>query len=756
MNKIFRNISLLLVIVGLSAPVYAKRNTYNISGVESSGFNGLDYVLQKPLGNETFPRDEKGFFKHIFIGASGGVSMKGDNFTTLPRPGLNLDGQVGSWFTPIHGIRIVGGGGFLSVHQGVRRTWYASGHLDYMLNLSYLLRGYNPYRMFELIGTVGPEFQLIRFNEAWHKSLGLGASLQMRFNVNPAMYLFMEPRFSVLTRYNYDGQFDLYRMRTYATLNLGLGYRILYGKYRAAGSTDFKQSKDDNLYVGVGAGLWTFSRGSIKLNNISANIYIGKMFSSTSGLQLNIGAGQKKDNVHNGYFGVGTLDYVLNLDNAFGGYRPNQFFNMMMNIGVGGGIAHRNVNETFSPALSAGLTALFNLSPNWALTLHPQMYVFRSSFNQMLVSSFSPLTSVDLGVRYTTGNFTTLHPVSYEVFNRADAKKWFITAGAGLGRRINSNFGYGGNMNVGFGKRFTPISSWRLSVNGDIFPHYPVAIDITGNLDYLSSITTAMYGYDPERLFDLQLMIGAMGGLSNYVGSLKPVLGLKAGLQASFRLSKHLDIFVEPHLIATNTPYVDGMRIWTPELRGNIGLTYRLGTPKDGRGKISETPYSDHRFFAGISAGPSMYAGWVSRNNLNLSGVFDLSVGRWFSMVSGLRFMYSNDWTPFLSKKDYFGSAHVDYLLNVTSLIDRSAARRFHIIGSAGVGLGISPKGARTTGAMAYGGVQFRYNLPYYNLDVHLEPGATFWAARLMPSSLGYPHRFSLGARITAGVSYRF
>ncbi len=756
MNKIFRNISLLLMIAGLSAPVYAKRNTYNISGLDASGFNGLDHVLQKPLGNDTFPSEERGFFKHIFIGAGGGVSMKGDNFTSLPRPGLNLNGQLGSWFTPIHGIRIMGAGGFLSTHPGVRRTWVASGQLDYMLNLSYLLRGYNPYRKFELIGTVGPEAQLIRFNDAWHKSIGVGASLQMRFNVNPAMYLYVEPRFSVMTRYNYDGNFDLFRMRTDATLNLGMGYKILYGKYRAAGASEFKQKNDDNLYIGVGGGLWTFPRHAVRPSDLSAEIYAGKMLSSTSGLQLNLGLGRKKDARHTGTFGVGTLDYVLNLDNAFGGYRPNQMFNMMLNLGVGGGMAHRNAKDTFSPAVSAGLTALFRLSPNWALTIHPQMYMFRRSFNQMLVSTYSPLTSVNLGVRYTTGNFSTMHPISYEVFNGPDAKKWFITAGAGAGYRVHSNFGYGGDMTVGFGKRFTPISSWRFSVSGDVFPRDPVAIDITGNFDYLSSITTAMYGYDPERLFDLQLMVGVMGGLSNYIGSLKPVLGIKAGFQASFRLNKHLDIFVEPHLIGTNTPYVDGMRIWTPELRGNIGLTYHLGTAKGSRGKISDTHYGDHRFFAGLCAGPSVYAGWVSRNDLNMSGVFDLSVGRWFSMVSGLRFMYSNDWTPFLSKKDYFGSAHVDYLFNVTSLIDRNSSRRFHIIGAVGGGLGISPKGQNKTGAMAYGGVQFRYNLPYYNLDVHIEPGATFWDGRLMPSSLGYPYSFSLGARITAGVSYRF
>ena len=153
MKKVFRYISLFLLIVGVSTPVSArsKRSTFNTYGRESSGMNGFEYKLQKQLGNDTFPSDERGFGKHIFLGVGGGISMLGNTLTYFPRPGFRFNGQIGSWFTPVHGIRILGKGGTLSVHEGTDRTWFGGGQVDYLLNLSPLLRGYNPARKFELI-----------------------------------------------------------------------------------------------------------------------------------------------------------------------------------------------------------------------------------------------------------------------------------------------------------------------------------------------------------------------------------------------------------------------------------------------------------------------------------------------------------------------------------------------------------------------------------------------------------------------------
>jgi len=753
-NKIFRTIYAAMLIIGVSMSASAKKSTFDLSGRESSGFNAIDHVLQKPLGNDTFPESDKGFGRHIFIGAGGGISFIGNSFTGSIRPGYRLGGQVGGWFTPVHGVRLGADIGLLSVHKGIDRTWFGAIRADYLLNLSSILRGYDPTRRFELIGAVGLEYQRLRQHGVWGNNIGVGASLQMRFNVAPSLYLFVEPRLAMMTGRRYDGADDWRRMKSDISLNVGLGYRILQGKYRSAGATRFAGKNDDNLFFGVGGGIWDFPRNSFRMDNPSGMAYVGKMFSSESGLQLTATFG--KYNVDNGgkdkYIGIGALDYVLNLDNACGGYRPNQAFQMLLNVGVGAGMVTRAGSRKMSPGLSAGLTGLFRLSPNWGIFIHPQLYMFNSNFTAALSNRRSPLASVSLGLRYTIGDFSRLLPESYEAY--ASAKHWFITSGLGYAGRLRGNYGSGFDAYVGFGKRFTPVSSWRLTLAGDAFPKAPRAIAVTAHADYMSSITTAMYGYDPDRLFDLQMVLGVFGGIANYDAPVMGTFGLTGGLQAGFRLNSHLDIYVEPQFLAINGPGRGNSRCWIPELRAQLGLRYKLGTPAEGRGHISETPYADGRNFLSISGAPSVFSESITRKDLHVSGALDIALGRWFSMVSGLRAVYANDWIHRDGDLHYVGSAHLDYLLNVTSLLDRSSSRRFHIIGAVGAGVAFCPDARSNSGVMTYGGVQFRYNLPG-NVDLHIEPGAEFWANRVIPNPTS-KNRFVMTGRFAVGASYRF
>lgn len=744
----------LLAIVFAVAPVSAKKSSANLAGRPSSGFNALDHVLQKPLGNPSFPEDERGFGNHIFLGINAGGSVIGSHFSSLPKPGATLGGQLGGWITPVHGIRLSADAGIHSVHDGVKRTWFGSLRADYLMNFSALLRGYDPFRRFELIGAVGAEYQRLRQDGVWGSCYGLGASMQMRFNVAPSFYLYLEPRLAMLAGTRYDTGHNWQRMHADLSLNFGLGYRILTGRLRRLGSTDFTQINDDNLYFGAGAGLFTLARGTVNVKNPLAGAYVGKMFSSASGLQFSLNFGQYRPGgtLKNKYLTIGSLDYVLNLNSAFGGYRPDEVFQMTLNAGVSAAMVTRGNNDKLTPGVGVGLTGLFRLSPNWGIFIHPQVYAFKTDFYNAIGTGHAPLASVDLGLRYTIGDFSRLHPASYEEYE--GAKHWFLTAGFGGAARIRGDFGPGADAYIGFGKRFTPVSSWRVSLQGDIFPRSPRSVAGTIHADYLSSITTAMLGYDPDRLFDLQMVLGVFGGAANYDGPLTKTYGITGGLQANFRLNEHLDLYVEPQILAANVPTRWNSKIWTPEARVQIGLRYKLGTPAGGLGSIYDTPYGDGRNFASISAGPSIFSGSATSSNLDMTGALDLAVGRWFSTVSGLRLVYANDWIHRHNKTHYIGSAHIDYLLNVTSLIDRSTERRFHIIGAVGGGLAFSGTSGTKAGPMAYGGVQFRYNLPA-NIDIHIEPGCQIWANRLIPNASSQ-HRFEMTGRLAVGASYRF
>jgi hypothetical protein len=99
-------------------------------------------------------------------------------------------------------------------------------------------------------------------------------------------------------------------------------------------------------------------------------------------------------------------------------------------------------------------------------------------------------------------------------------------------------------------------------------------------------------------------------------------------------------------------------------------------------------------------------------------------------------------------------SFRADYLLNITTLGTHDTSRRFHIIGIVGGGMAFSDVKSSLKGAMLEGGLQFRYNLPY-DIDIHLEPNASFYMNRIAQNYATDARFFTVG-RITAGVSLRF
>ena len=118
--------------------------------------NALDYVLQRPAPAEKFP--QKRFGDRLFISAEAGPDWMRTNANltgaSLSDAGYRMGLTIGDWITPVHGWRLGISGGR---HHGVKdtRPFFAGLSLDYMMNLSALLRKDNPSRRFELIGMNG-------------------------------------------------------------------------------------------------------------------------------------------------------------------------------------------------------------------------------------------------------------------------------------------------------------------------------------------------------------------------------------------------------------------------------------------------------------------------------------------------------------------------------------------------------------------------------------------------------------------------
>ncbi|MBD5233027.1 MAG: hypothetical protein HDS65_02485 [Bacteroidales bacterium] len=559
------------LLVGSSTAAFAKKTSVDIKGRESSGFNGLEHVLQKPLGNPAFPEGKKGLGNNLYIGLNGGTSIISNEVSDKMRLGFKLGGHIGGWFTPVHGIRLTGVGGRHSVNSGVSNAWYGSLRADYMVNLSALLYGYDPDRVFELIGGAGLVYQLVRQNRHHSYNYGAAASLQMRFNVGPTYYLFMEPELNMLAGRKYNSAYPWERMYTNLAFNIGVGYRILTGKYRKAGATNFFQSGEDNIFAGVGGGGFTFLTSNLNVKNPHANIFAGKMFSSTSGLQVSTSFIKK---LHGGFNDLGaamaSLDYVLNLNNALSGYRPRAPFQMFLNLGVSGAKIQEVSKVHFGA--QAGLMGLVRISDNWGIFIHPQVSVFSESFTTSFGIGRRPLLTADLGLRYTIGDYTRLHKGQDAQFD--NSHPWFLMVGGGAGLRLRFERDKVYDGFIGIGRQFTPLSALRLNLERTAFSGYNRE---TIGCDYLTSISTAMAGYNPYRIFDLEAFGGLLVGSSKFDGGdAHATFGVRAGLKGNFRVSSRVGIFLEPQLLALYGPIDQWTSSLTPEIRMQLGVQYKF------------------------------------------------------------------------------------------------------------------------------------------------------------------------------------
>lgn len=733
-----------------AAPGASAKTDYKLNDTVRVGFNALDHVLQKPLPSRTFPDGLKP--SRFFISGGAGFSMTGLH----TRPGARGELSLGYWFSPVHGARLNFGAGLHSEYSGMPRVYFGAVSADYLMNFTALLRDYRSSRTFELIGGLGAEYQRIRRDGVWGNEVGARMSLQARFNVSPSLFLYAEPRLTLLAGTHFGGDASR-RFRPDASFFVGLGYRLLRGDERRYGTDDFLNIDDSHIFFSVGGGATSYLRGLSRHSIdgiVSANF--GKWFSSASGLRLRAEIGRygvvpRKTNRR--YIAAGALEYVWNITNSFGGYRPDEVFGLNFNIGPV--LAYGNsARAKLYPGAAASLTASFRLSPNWRLFIEPQVQVFGSKFGaDMGRSGRQAIGSVIAGLNYTFGNFYHDYPKAFEEYLKG--RNCFLTIGGAPAKRFRGDYGYGMVGSIGFGRRFTPISSWRVTAEGELFRRKPTYVSATVGADYMFSISTAMAGYNPDRVFDISGLMGVFGGVVNYEDPIKAVYGGRIGLHGAFRLNDALDLFIEPQLLGVCAKGA-GHPGWAPEARVMLGLTYRLGTYK-GHASLSDAVYGEHRNFVSFAGAPTVSSSSINSTRSNrINGAIRGTVGRWFSLVSGLRLGVGYDFI--LSSLGRYrvnlGTVNVDYLLNVTSLMDRNPARRFHIIGAVGGGVGFSDGRGSSPGAMGNVGVQFRYNLPA-NFDVHIEPCVSLYMNRIMPDYASGTHFVTMG-RVFFGASYRF
>lgn len=762
MTKIYNGIALRAALLFIGATLVSVNSvnaqTDTGGGKVISGYNALDYRLQKVAPNENF--SNKRFGDHLFITVEGAPTFTHRSEGQLiGRPDLGARGgfSIGDWFTPVHGMKLGINAGARKEH-GVRKHAFGGVSLDYLMNISALAHKYDPDRMFELIGVAGIEYQR-RFKGPSHgNAFGGHLGLQARFNITRSTFLYIEPRLGLYSdgvnsksswqRYDWEG-----------AVMFGLGYRIAPGIKRFTSRLD-NQSSYDNTFYGISAGVnSTIQSGMTNFKDLIGpvgSLYIGKWASTISGWRLSgtVGSFGKRNNGHPKY-AAAEIDYLFNINSAVNGFNPESRFNTNVFIGPVAAVTSRNSSKIRLGA-AVGLQGVIDLTRNLQLVIEPKAMLFNRHFinNSQRVNV---LGSLNIGFQYRLGRFSD-DLVKYDFTGSLEdfmaSNKMFMTFSAGL-LSHKSTWGKNATGSIGFGKWFSPLSAWRLTLNGDYFNSKPRYGAATVHADYMFSLTNLFCGYNPDRVFDLIVTGGLHAGAARYKGGFHGVYGGQGGLQARFNVSENIDIFLEPQLMATKAKgYIYSL---DPNWRMMLGFNYKFGNrKKTDRAKWTSSEDGEKQNYVSVLGGPGLFSESVRTSMVKkVCGGIDVVAGHRFTSVSSVQAGLGYDFIGRRRGTEIgIGTLHADYLLDATQLFDYNPDRKFHLSGLVGVGMGWSNYHKSSIGLAAQVGLQLKWRVTS-DLDILVEPRGTFWQPRVC-NIPGNTHHFTGAGKLMMGLSYKF
>lgn len=726
-----------------------------------STFNALDYVLQRPAPAWQF--EKKSMFDRLFITAEGGPTMmrsqQGIMGQSQDRIGFRLGLTAGDWVTPVHGWRV---GLSFGRNSGMdnMKPYFGSFSADYMMNMSGLLRGDNPKRRFETIGTIGLEVEALHRND--HKlwaAGGLRLGLQQRAYLTNSTFIYIEPRIGIYT----DGLDDVKTWQKYdwqASVMLGLGYRLNQNRgYRVIDNSLFiSEMFRNNLFTGASFSLGALGNNTDFLKERIApqfSVHVGKWFTASSGLRLQIGGGEMRE-YHHGqkikrWDGIFDVDYMFNLTSAFNGYDPDR--RAETNIVLGASMAHLSKGQrNVFPGLHAGIQGVLNLNQNVALYIEPQVRLYDKKLMNHGVNRASLYPSVAVGLIYnargTQGYNNAIRLFEDSVYRAA--RHGFITLTGGMLQRTG-RWTPSLAASLSFGSWVSPVSAWRAGFDAENYASKVPFRSAGVFADYMASLSSVAAGYDDSRFLDIRGFIGMGAGLGYYSRNQHHLVwGPRLGLQAAFRVNNDLDIILEPQALLLGIPHY--RRAWNPEWRVMAGLSYKLPGKRETPAEsiLMRDPDDDGGNFISITAAPGAFSEGLTGGHVSWS--FNGAFGGWLTNVSGLQAFIDYNFAHYTrANKDMkIGVFGVDYLCNITSILTGGPSKKFNLVGMAGPGIAWSNLGHDTVGMALHAGLQGRWNLTP-SLELLAAPTATLVTKGIMENA---PHPVIANFGLAVGFAY--
>lgn len=730
---------------------------------------GLTYqILERSQRASTESFERQPFGNNTFISFATGLnSLISRSYDVAPGPELSL--YAGKWLAPHSALRLgmFGGLSYLNRPGDVRhRHKFIGGRLDYLLNLNNMC-GYYRQSPFELTALAGITLATGSnyLTKGRHNAVGISAGLQGDLRVSHNTSIFLEPRLTL-----YPGDFasgvSFRKYDLLAELAAGFTMHTANRSERRDMGQPETDSFWDQTFLQIGAGMEMLATPAtlIHPNMMGPNGYlaIGKWWNARSGMRLAADAGWTKDRNATSYrhmFNASvSADYLWNLTNSLYGYDSDRTFSLAANAGA---VLTARAGNGYSKALyagvEAGLMGTWRLTPQISLFAEPELRVYGKGLNPAysVRNRFTVMPQLRAGVLF---NMQDYDRNGYHTLFGQNDRRSFVSIAAGgnfiVSRQLFDN--RGASVSASIGQWYTPLSGWRTnllvhrgSYNNRL--HYQYA---GVEADYLFNLSTLYAGYDPERLFSLYALAGVGVGTSYIQGNLKLAGGVHAGLQADFRLTPALHLFIEPKAGIYSQHYGYRYKTFVPVAELTAGITHYF-QQKDRH--AGNTP--DRTSFVGLGTGLGLYSGSSSSTPTGkmLSKSFDVTYGHWFTQLHGLQAGLSNTHLNVLPDTPLnFLTLKTDYLLSLSSLLaGNDDTRSVTLDGLAGILLNL-PTGnsVSKTSFGAEAGLRGTFRLNQ-TTGIYLQPVFRIYDSQLNRINKTRSKIDAAGA-LEAGISYRF
>ena len=732
---------------------------------------GFGYRLPESRlkGDKHYPH----FLDGWFVGVAGGPAWlaTSDVASWGNLMGVRLSGSLGKWLDRYHALRLSANATVFD-QPGNNKVKAVGAQLDYLLNLHNAFGGVDPDRVFWLNGVAGVSYNYTTDRMHSHKNVvGFGAGLQANLRLSRELSFTLEPRVDIYGN-DYAQHATTFRNKLDIVPSVLAGLTYTYhGRSLTAKPVDTFRSLGwhDHLFVEAGAGAnLIVARKPLRhvSDYVLPQVYmgVGKWFSPVNGARLwgQLAKTQWSDRGDRYTHVAVGADYLLNLTNAFYGYRRDRVFDVTGALGAN--VSRRSQRQKLFLGFDASLRGTWHVSPLLGLFVEPRVMAYSDNYmpTSLYTTGIDMLANLNVGLQFNMdGSGRTVSRGG--VADDADWRRGSFTVVGGLTNRVGQLKEwkqYSPVVRIGYTQWFSPYTAWRVNMQGMVTrknrgSRYAQALV---GADLMADLTSYTYGYDASRPLAVRVLAGVNLGADTGGNRTTFAPDVHVGGQLALRLTDALHLVAEPQLAYNLSSRFDNKARQRVMPQFVVGLDYSLRRSSRHSGDLSKMPERPDVVSVSVGTGfNSENFGERSGVKSRLSVTADVRYGHWFDGVNGINVGMSNSVIQRTGKgNESITSAQAGYMMNIKSAVTGESTddHTFQLTGIAAASLTVASWEEHDTKVAPglKGALQAGVRVAP-NVEIYLEPSATLYGKKIAITPKGHPVegelKLSLGTKVS-------